>query len=69
MSEREDGFYWVREIDIEEWIVAFWGEDPLELGPRGLGWWLPACNVAYKDKDLAEIDERRIVRDEPEGAE
>lgn len=69
MSEREDGFYWVRRVGEEDWFVAYWGEDPQAPGSGIIGWWSYGWDWQLHGDELVEIDERRIVRDEPEGAE
>lgn len=53
---REPGLYWVRIRSV--WTVAYWNSDTS-------AWWLPGNESKFNDSDLFEIDERRIVREEP----
>lgn len=50
-KNREPGFYWVR---THEWFIAEWHDDR---------WWLSFAN--FPGDKINEIDERRIVREEP----
>lgn len=53
---REPGFYWVRRLPNMEWIVGLFEGDEWQLPYNG--------GMAYTEKELSEIDERRIVREE-----
>lgn len=56
-AERVPGFYWVRrKIDGVEWVVARW--------VAWRGWLTAGWHGVYQDSDFAEVDERRIERDE-----
>ena len=57
MTEREDGFYWVKPHGV--WLVASYDR---------WGWWIPGSEDNWNDSELDEIDERRIVRTEPEAS-
>lgn len=57
MSEREDGFYWVFIYDA--WVVAEWVDD---------SWWTTEFDNPIRDDEFDQIDERRIVRTEPEAS-
>ena len=59
--KREDGFYWVRENGANEWTI---GEFVNSIGRSG-GWWGHGSETYCTDDDLAEIDERRILRQLP----
>jgi hypothetical protein len=48
---REDGYYWVK--DVDEWMVAKWNGECFELP----GWELPVDGC-----DLEGIDENQILR-------
>ena len=50
---REPGFYWVKYIELD-WVVCNW---------NGWKWLIPG--LTFDDLEIIEIDERRIVRDEP----
>ena len=58
--KREDGYYWVRSsgIHTEDWEIFSWSTNQ---------WWY-ADHVIY-DGYILEIDERRIVRENPEQKE
>lgn len=56
VSEREPGFYWVR--DREGWCVAEWY---VEEGYPGY-WRFPGWEVPVQERDLEEVDERRVRR-------
>jgi hypothetical protein len=49
---REQGFYWIRLLDICEWEVAEWSSKV---------WWVTASDEPLQESDLAEIDEERLV--------
>lgn len=51
---REPGYYWVREG--REWETARW---------TGYSWWAVCSEEPCADDYWSEIDERRIVREEP----
>lgn len=54
-KKRDDGFYWVKYCG--NWIVAEWW--------LGFGnWSIPGSEDSILEKELDEIDERRIVRGE-----
>ena len=55
--KREDGFYWVFLDD--EWVVAKW-----DYGV----WWTTEFDTPSTDDEFTQIDERRIVRPEPEAS-
>lgn len=60
-AARPDGFYWVRPKG-EGWQPAQW------VAPEGfmLGYWLLFCSEeGHGSEVLEEIDESRIVREEP----
>ena len=61
MSEREDGFYWV-EMYGTDWEVAEYD--------RRYGCWyrfnFSSDDSEFFDNDFTQIDERRIVRPDPE---
>lgn len=50
---RDEGYYWVK--DIDEWMVAKW-----ESGM----FFLPAHELPSHEDSFYEIDERQIVRSE-----
>lgn len=54
---REDGFYHVKELG--KWIVAYY------LGGCTHPWFIAGENRAFGEHYWDEIDERRIVREEP----
>lgn len=56
-KERRSGFFWVKHKE-HGWVVAQWC-----IYPKA--WYLPAEYYGMNDHDLLEIDERRIVREEP----
>lgn len=51
---REAGHYWVR--NDSEWEIARW---------TGYSWWTVYSDDAYDDGFWSEIDERRLVREDP----
>ena len=53
--KREPGFYWVLPFGFE-WTVAEY---------TGHIWMSARVFTAFTDLDMLEIDERRIVREEP----
>ena len=57
MSEREDGWYHIKRND--GWCIAEYVDGE---------WYLPTFSYGIFDKELIEIDERRIVRTEPEAS-
>jgi hypothetical protein len=58
---REPGFYWVAFTRMEPWVVAEW------YIYQGVGHWsICGSELDYKDGHFAEINERRIVREEPQ---
>ena len=56
MSEREDGFYWVKFND--EWVVAEW----VQVCAM---WFVTQETYGFPNLCMEEIDERRIVRPDP----
>ena len=54
MKNREPGYYWVRFFD--SWSISRWAGDM---------WLSDSDNTSHCDNDFHEIDERRIVREEP----
>ena len=59
MSEREDGFYWVKFNG--EWVVAEW----VQVCAM---WFVPQETGEFPNLCIEQIDERRIVRQEPEAS-
>ena len=59
---RELGFYWVKFNG--EWVVAEWFR--LEQQPSRAVWIVTGDEIDYSDTCFEIIDERRIVRTEPE---
>jgi len=60
-KNREPGFYWVK-LDLhDDWRVAEWKVEPF-MRPC---WFLIDYEGDCYDDDLFEIDERRIIREEP----
>jgi len=56
-TTRQDGFYWIRIGEDFDWEIAFF--------LQRFGWQRTGCRNANVDHDFTEIDERRIVREEP----
>lgn len=57
MTEREDGFYWVKYHG--EWIICYWKNDGFYSGFTGYGWYEPE-----EENKFDEIDERRLVKND-----
>jgi hypothetical protein len=53
-EECEEGWYWVRDRD-GDWLIARWREGR---------WWEYGWDAPLRSEEVAEIDERRIVRSE-----
>lgn len=53
MKNRESGWYWVKAGRNREWCVIYYDHE------YGGDW------IGVSEKDIHEIDERRIVREEP----
>lgn len=64
---REPGYYWVRN-KYGEWFISEWYN--LNIGDENRYYWIiTGIDIEYFDKDFTEIDERKIVREEPEEME
>jgi len=66
MATRETWYYWVRLRDGDaDWVIAEWGS-PMWGDADGeiKRWLIPGRRGDFEDPDLAEIDERRITREE-----
>jgi hypothetical protein len=59
---REPGYYWVKYKG--KWMIANWDDQYPEPGESGY-WNLVQTITDVNDNSFDEIDERRIVRDEP----
>ena len=57
MNEREEGWYHVKRND--GWCIAEYADGK---------WYLPVFTYGISDRQVIEIDERRIVRPEPEAS-
>ena len=55
-KNRENGFYWVKFAGY--WQVSYWSK-------FNICWYLASSLRRAADEDFSEIDERRIVREEP----
>lgn len=55
---RESGLYWVKYNHYSEWTVAEWCSD-------FSFWMMIGGDGGFRDSDMDDIDERRIVREEP----
>ena len=58
MTNRELGFYWVK--DGDEWMIAEWYE--WANNKDTLWWGLAGMEDVFHDEDFAEIDEHQIIR-------
>lgn len=56
-KNREPGWYWVKIYSSDEY-------EPAQFAENGL-WYLNRTSTTCEDDRLYEIDERRIVREEP----
>ena len=59
MIEREDGYYWVKFAG--EWVVAEW----VQVCAM---WFIPQETYGSPNLCIEQIDERRIVRPDPEAS-
>jgi len=57
MSDRREGFYWVKIKFSPQWEVA-------HFDARGR-WFVTREEIEIGEHEFAEIDERRLERDEP----
>jgi hypothetical protein len=65
-ADRENGAYWVRLDEGDEWEIALWHKGDLQepyysVGGWGFFWDDEGCG----DDRVFQVDERRIVRQEP----
>lgn len=54
MEKRKSGFYWVRTLYLQEWIIMWYGSKS-EL------WFSYGHGNSLKDLDMASINENRIM--------
>jgi hypothetical protein len=53
---REPGFYWVKHNEFKGWEIALFDVNK--------NWTFTGWGKSFYEEEVAEIDERRIVRDE-----
>ena len=59
--KRKTGYYWVKLK--RKWVIGFW--EILKIEEDDLSsWFLVFDENVYKDEDFAEIDERKIERND-----
>jgi len=62
-KSRKNGYYWVRFRWGRTWTIALWERDVCDDTSKV--WTLCESTCNFSDDDFDKIDERRIVREEP----
>jgi len=57
---REEGYYWIKETEFSQWVVAEWNE--VKSGIFSPGYFRLFCDINNIINDAYKVDENQILR-------